>query len=419
MGDERVAALLRELFPLGFCVDRSLRFVHVGAALAALLPEAVPGALLTEAFTLTRPRVALSAEALDRLHNVTLLLRARRGSLIWRGQRTLDGDWIHFAGGPQVSSFEELEGAGLAMQHFPPHDARLDLLVLIAARDAALADARALAAQLEAQNADVTARSDALQSEFLRQEQVASLGRLVAGIAHEVNTPLGIGVTGTSLAQEVLAGLTEQLKGGLLRRQELERSLLRLEQSLDLTARNLARAAELMQQFKQVAVDQSSAALREVVLHDYIQKVIDSLRPLLRGRAIETEMRCDAPLTALLAPGALAQIVTNLLQNAVLHAFPEGRGGRVTFVVRSVDAERAEVLCEDNGVGMGADVLLRAFEPFYTTRRGEGGSGLGLFVMRNLAIDTLGGDIRASSTVGEGSRFVLSFPLRPPAPRDR
>ena len=130
-------------------------------------------------------------------------------------------------------------------------------------------------------------------------------------------------------------------------------------------------------------------------------------------------MRCDAPLTALLAPGALAQIVTNLLQNAVLHAFPEGRGGRVTFVVRSVDAERAEVLCEDNGVGMGADVLLRAFEPFYTTRRGEGGSGLGLFVMRNLAIDTLGGDIRASSTVGEGSRFVLSFPLRPPAPRDR
>ena len=419
MGDERVVALLHELFPMGFCVDRGLRFVHVGPALAALLPEAAPGAALSEVFTLNRPRVALSAEALDRLHNVTLLLRARRGPLTWRGQRTVDGDWIHFSGGPQVSSFEELEGAGLAMQHFPPHDSRLDLLVLIAARDAALADARVLAAQLEAQNAQVMARSDALQSEFLRQEQVASLGRLVAGIAHEVNTPLGIGVTGTSLAQEVLSGLTEQLKGGLLRRQELERSLARLEQSLDLSARNLSRAAELMQQFKQVAVDQSSAALREVVVHEYIQKVVDSLRPLLRGRAIETQVRYGEALTALLAPGALAQIVTNLLQNAVLHAFPEGRGGRVTFEVKAVGADRAEVTCEDDGVGMSPDVLGRAFEPFYTTRRGDGGSGLGLFVMRNLAIDTLGGDIRASSTVGEGSRFVLSFPLRPAAPMGR
>ena len=249
-----------------------------------------------------------------------------------------------------------------------------------------------------------------------RGERMASLGSLVAGVAHEVNTPLGVALTGISLHQEQFAEMRRTFDAGQLSRPRFADFLGRGVQALDLVARNLRRAAELIQTFKQVSVDQTGDQRRRFAVKEYLADVVESLQPAVKRTPHRVEVRGAADVAVDSYPGALAQIATNLVTNALMHAF-DGREtpGLVTFDVGWSDA-RARILYRDDGCGMEAATLERILEPFFTTRRGTGGTGLGLTIIHNLVTHRLGGTMAMRSAPGEGLEIEFLLPRSAPVP---
>ena len=251
------------------------------------------------------------------------------------------------------------------------------------------------------------------QSDLMRQEKLASLGALVAGIAHEVNTPLGICVTAVShLVEE-----THQVRLQFSENQVTERYLLTFLESADDTLRvlasNTSRASGLIRSFKQVAVDHSSDDIREIALADYIEETLKSLRPRLKHTRHTIAIDCDPELRVRSVPGALSQILTNLVINSIVHGFEHIEEGRVQITARR-DSKTLTIEYQDNGSGMTADALKHLFDPFYTTKRGRGGSGLGANIIYNLVTAKLGGAIAVDSAPGLGLHYRIRLPLQMP-----
>ncbi len=248
------------------------------------------------------------------------------------------------------------------------------------------------------------------QAQLVESEKLASLGSLVAGVSHEINTPIGVCVTAASY----LSGSARELRG--LYAQEkldargLENFLSQIEEAGVILERNLGRAADLIRSFKQVAVDRSSNLKRRFRLADFIEELLASLRPQLRRSRIRIEVDCDPEIEMTSMPGALSQVLTNLLQNAQVHAFSDDQPGQVSILCH-VQGDRLVLRFCDNGRGMNPENLRKVFDPFFTTRRGAGGTGLGLSVTYNLVTQALGGRIQVSSTPGEGTVFELDLPM--------
>lgn len=270
---------------------------------------------------------------------------------------------------------------------------------------------------LQASNLDLQEAIESLrrtQRQLVESEKLAALGGLVAGVAHEINTPLGICVTVSSHLGESVTRLQGAYEQGI-RRSDLERFLDDGRQAVEIIAANLNRAADLVRSFKRVAVDQGSEDRRTVNANEYLAEVLTSLSPQLKRQRIGVELDCDPDIQLDTYPGVLAQIVTNLAMNASLHAFEGHSAPRIRLSGRRDGADF--VLCfDDNGSGMSADVRQRIFEPFFTTRRGAGGSGLGLHIVYNQVTQQLGGEIHCDSQPGEGSRFTVRMPSRSPEP---
>jgi ligand-binding sensor domain-containing protein/signal transduction histidine kinase len=247
------------------------------------------------------------------------------------------------------------------------------------------------------------------QAQLVQSEKMASLGSLVAGVAHEINTPVGVGVTAASTLQEWANRLAAQHRDGKLTRTDLERFMAVCADSTQILMTNLQRAAELIRSFKQVAVDQSSGERRRFHLKAYVDEILRSLAPRLNRTGHTVAVDCPEDLELDSYPGALAQILTNLVTNSLMHAFPEGRRGRMSISARE-DADGIVLRYADDGVGIPPDHLKRIYDPFFTTRRGAGGSGLGLHIVYNLVTQRLGGTITADSTVGAGASFEVRFP---------
>jgi signal transduction histidine kinase len=266
--------------------------------------------------------------------------------------------------------------------------------------------------RLEKQNAALNSALTQLQeaqSELVRQEKLASLGRLVAGVAHEINTPLGICVTATSHLVQELKLTREELAAGEMTEDSLATFFDVVDQSLRIMTTNTQRAAALVRSFKQVAVDQSSDDLRTFNLGTYLNEVLLSLQPKLKGRPVKVDVRCPADLTLDSFPGAVSQIVTNMIMNSLVHGFGRDQSGTITLHAAH-DGETVMLDYADDGAGMDADTLGKLFEPFFTTKRGTGGSGLGAHLLYNLATGPLGGSVRAESEPGQGLRYQLRFP---------
>jgi two-component system NtrC family sensor kinase len=259
---------------------------------------------------------------------------------------------------------------------------------------------------LERQNA---ALRDA-QSELVRQEKLASLGRLVAGVAHEINTPLGICVTATSHLVEELRLTRQELANGEMTEESLQSFLDIIDQSLRIMTTNTQRAAALVRSFKQVAVDQSSDAIRSFNLRTYLNEVLLSLQPKLKGRPIKVEVDCPPDIVLDSFPGAVSQILTNLVMNSLVHGFEHDQPGNIRVHAACTDGIM-HVEYGDDGAGMDAETLGKLFDPFFTTRRGTGGSGLGAHILYNLVTGPLGGTIRVESAPGAGLKYFLKFPL--------
>jgi signal transduction histidine kinase len=259
--------------------------------------------------------------------------------------------------------------------------------------------------------ADALERLKEAQRQLVQAEKMASLGALVAGVAHEINTPVGVGVTAASTLQTRAGELRSQYEREELRRSDLERFVTLAEESTQIILRNLQRAADLIHSFKQVAVDQSSGERRRFALRGYIDEILLSLRPQLKRTAHAVEVECPDDLTLDSYPGAIAQILTNLVTNSLLHGFDGVERGRIRIAVRR-QPERVELEYSDDGRGIAPEHLPRVFDPFFTTRRGVGGSGLGLHIVYNLVTQRLGGSIQVASEPGRGTRFTLHLPLR-------
>ena len=277
-----------------------------------------------------------------------------------------------------------------------------------------------ISARKYAENALVAAKDQAeralhdlqrTQRSLVQAEKLASLGALVAGVAHEINTPVGIGVTAASYLGELTRQFRRTITEGALRRRDLDDFIDRIEEASAMILANLERAGTLVQSFKQVAVDQTSEARRPFELRGYLEGVLGSLAPQLKRTLHRVTLDCPEGITMDSYPGALSQVVSNLVMNALLHAFQPDVPGLIAIAVRR-DGE-AEVVMEftDDGRGIPPENLERIFEPFFTTRRSEGGSGLGLHIVYNIVVGTLGGRIAVSSAPGAGCRFTIGLPL--------
>ncbi|WP_109118217.1 ATP-binding protein [Azospirillum sp. TSO22-1] len=254
------------------------------------------------------------------------------------------------------------------------------------------------------------------QVHLVQAEKMASLATLVAGVAHEINTPVGIVVTASSHLIDEARRMELRAREGNLRRADLDAFLNAVTEAGSIVLSNGRRAAQLVQSFKRVAVDEASEERRTFLLDDYVRDVLATLGPRLSRTPIAVEIAIPRDLDLDSYPGALAQVLTNLLLNALLHAFPDGSRGRIVLAARRDEPEMVELRISDDGCGIAPDLLPRIFDPFVTTRRSAGGSGLGLHVAFNRVTLTLGGSIAVDSALGRGTTFTLRLPRVAPTP---
>lgn len=250
----------------------------------------------------------------------------------------------------------------------------------------------------------------AAQSQLVQTEKMVALGSLVAGVAHEINSPLGVAVTASSLLADRTRDLACDFDAGRIRRADFKEYLQIATEVTTSVQTNLDRAARLISSFKQVAVDQTSEEHRDFPLKSYIDEVMQSLSVSLRKAGLEASVECPDDIVVEGYPGAFGQLLTNLAMNAMLHAYAPGQKGRLSVAVRRIAGDRLELRFSDNGRGIPADVQARMFEPFFTTARGRGSTGLGLHIVFNLVTRRLKGRITVDSAPDRGTVFVIRFP---------
>jgi len=249
------------------------------------------------------------------------------------------------------------------------------------------------------------------QTQLIESEKLAALGRLVAGVAHEINTPIGSCITVTSYMEKENRETLSLFQDNNLTRSSLNKYLEVNSESLHLVLGNLDQAAALVSRFKQIATDQSKEELRSFKIKDYFATIIDGLKYTVKSSNISITLICPDNLKITSYPGHLAQIVTNLVLNSALHGFNEDDYGVITITICE-KADEIELSFEDNGNGMEKEVLNKVFDPFFTTSRGKGSAGLGLNIIYNLVTITLNGTIKITSEKNEGTTVLITIPKK-------
>lgn len=254
----------------------------------------------------------------------------------------------------------------------------------------------------------------AMQDEMFRSEKMAALGYLVAGISHELNTPIGNSLMVASTIHDFMQTLADEIKTGQLRKTRLLQLVEDSKKGADILLRNLQRAAQLIFSFKQVAVDQSSDQYRLFDLKSNIEEVIITLEPIYKRTNYQLSLELQEGIPMESYPGALAQILTNTINNAVSHGF-EGRDrGQMVLCAKELNEKDIEIIFKDDGAGISPEDIKRVFDPFFTTKLGQGGSGLGLHIVYNLVTEVLGGSVSLESEVNHGTQLRFVLPKKAP-----
>lgn len=248
------------------------------------------------------------------------------------------------------------------------------------------------------------------KDKLVESEKMASLGDLVAGVAHEINTPVGIGVTAASHLESETKTFIEAFKRGVLSKSQFENYVILADESAKMILSNMERAASLIRSFKKVAVDQSSEEKRPFNIKEYIDDVLISIHSKFKHTTHNIEVTGDSDLTINSYPGALSQVITNLCMNSLIHGFEEMKEGQINIHIEQLSSI-ARITYRDNGAGIPPEVVKRIFDPFFTTKRGRGGSGLGMNIVYNLISQTLEGTITCESIIGEGTVFIMEIPI--------
>jgi PAS domain S-box-containing protein len=272
-------------------------------------------------------------------------------------------------------------------------------------------------ARLEKANAELGTALESLklaQDELVRSEKLAALGSLVAGVSHELNTPIGNSVTVASTLNERTQAFDKAVAAGRLKRSTLDQYLEDARVASDLLLRNLTQASELVGSFKQVAVDQASAQRRRFNLRLVVEEVAATLAPMLKKTPFKLELDLADNIVMDSYPGPIGQVITNLVTNSLAHAFENRQNGTMKLKVWRRGLHLVEMAFADDGAGIAESDMAKLFDPFFTTKLGRGGSGLGLHIVYSLVTRLLGGRIQASSRPGVGTRFQISLPMKAP-----
>ena len=254
-------------------------------------------------------------------------------------------------------------------------------------------------------------RQQTMQEYLIQSEKMAALGSLVAGVAHEVNTPVGVGVTAASHLKQITEEFAALCATGAPRRRDLTAYLDDIAEASEILQKNLERASILIKSFKKISADQSSEERRIFKAKGYLDEIILSMNPQLKKTRHKIAVECDENLEIDGFPGAFAQVVTNLVMNSLSHAYGSDEAGVLRITLTEEDAA-ACLVYSDDGRGIAPEVLPQIFDPFFTTKRGAGGTGLGLSVVFNIVVQQFGGTITCNSHLGQGAIFTIYFPLR-------
>ncbi|MCW8833198.1 MAG: HAMP domain-containing histidine kinase [Colwellia sp.] len=248
------------------------------------------------------------------------------------------------------------------------------------------------------------------QGQLVENEKMASLGDMVAGIAHEANTPIGLGVTASSLMTDKHSEIKQAFEDKTLKSSQLKKFLIQGQENLGIISRNLARAAKLISSFKKVAVDQSSADIRQFNVKELLEEVILTLKVKLNEKQVKVTIDCEEQLMVESKPGPINQIFINLIINSLIHGFEHQSSGHINISIMYL-SQQLHLNYQDDGSGIDESVKSRVFEPFTTTKRGSGGSGLGLHLVYNLVTQALNGHIDFESNQGKGTKFEVVIPV--------
>jgi len=250
----------------------------------------------------------------------------------------------------------------------------------------------------------------AAQATLIQAEKMAALGSLVSGVAHEINTPIGIGVTGATHLEDITRHFRQLFTANAMKKSDLSHFLDECEETSHIIHSNLQRASELIHSFKQVAVDQSSEEHRWFNIKSYLEEVLLSLYPTFKKTLYTITLECSEDLEMDSYPGAFSQILTNLVMNSLIHGFEDSPAGKIMLEIEQVGSN-LHWTYKDDGKGMSAEHIKKIFDPFFTTKRGSGGSGLGMNVVYNLVCERLGGTIECSSNLGHGIVYQIAIPM--------
>jgi len=271
---------------------------------------------------------------------------------------------------------------------------------------------RLTAAKYEAEEALETLQ--AAQNRLVEAEKLAALGELVAGVAHEINTPIGVAMSAATSLVEQTRHFVRDIEQGTIRRSSVDNFKATLTETAAMVERNILRASDLIRQFKQVAVDRTSYQRRRFDLRQVVDEVAGTLHPAFKRTNYRLEVTIPPGLTLDGFPGPLGQVVTNMVTNALTHAFEGREDGVISLTGQTLGEDAVELICRDNGIGMAPSVQRRLFEPFFTTKRGRGGSGLGMHIVYTLVTGLMGGDVSVDTSPGEGTAIHITLPARAP-----
>ena len=249
------------------------------------------------------------------------------------------------------------------------------------------------------------------QKYLVQSEKMVALGGMVAGVAHEINTPVGMALTGITHLDEETKNLKKLYEEDKMSQDDFEEYLkdtLEINSSIEI---NLQKAASLVRSFKKVAVDQSSNEIRTFELHSYIEEILLSLKNKTKQTNITIDVQCDKGITIKSNPGAISQIITNFTMNSIIHAFNQGEEGSIIIKAYLDKSNNLNLIYKDNGKGLSDEVKSKIFDPFFTTKRREGGSGLGMSIVYNLVTSSLNGSIHIQSEENMGTQFNIKIPL--------
>jgi len=245
---------------------------------------------------------------------------------------------------------------------------------------------------------------------LIQSDRIESLTIMVAGMAHEMNTPIGVSITANSYIEEQLSDLRKAYENEALTEDKFDNFIMQMESSNTIITNNLSRTATLIKSFKEVSVDQFIDELQEIELKSYIEQILESLAPIIKSSNITLQLSCTSNLKAYMYGGILSQILTNLVTNAINHAFQNNEGNTISITVKPTSENEIILSFKDNGSGISDSDKVHIFDPFFTTKRGDGGSGLGLYILHNLVTDKLKGRVSCTSKINTGTQFDIHFP---------